>query len=71
MPSSPELASLREHQRAILLVQVLIEPKPRRDTGEQPGERSLAYCERFAPQVVSVKLDQVKAYRNTLASCRR
>jgi hypothetical protein len=57
--NAPELTSLREHQRAIVLVDVLVEPEPRRDTGEQAGERGLAHRERFAPQVLPVELDQV------------
>jgi len=44
----------------VRLVRVLVEAEPRRDTGEQAGERGLAHRERFAPQVIAVKLDQVE-----------
>ena len=43
-----------------MLVEVLVEPKSRREVGEQAGERRLAHCERIAPQVITVKLDQVE-----------
>jgi len=42
----------------VRLVRVLVEPEPRRDTGEQAGERGVAHRERFAPQAVMP--DQVK-----------
>ena len=49
-----------EDERPVGVIHVLVETEPRRDTGEQAGERSLAHRERFAPQVLAVKLDQVE-----------
>jgi hypothetical protein len=37
------LASVREHERAVLLVQVLIEARPGRRASEQAGKRCLAH----------------------------
>jgi hypothetical protein len=49
-----------EHERTILVVEVLAQPQPRRGAPKQAGERSLAHCERFAAKIVAVKLDQVE-----------
>jgi hypothetical protein len=52
-PLKPHLAGVRKHERAILVVEVLVEAQPRCRTPEQARERRLAHCERVAPQVVA------------------
>src|SRR5207342_1531894 len=54
------LASVREHERAVLLVEVLIEAKPGRRASEQAGKRRLAHRERITPHVLTIELDQVE-----------
>jgi ribosomal protein L32 len=44
---------VRKHERAILVVEVLVEAQPRCRTPEQARERRLAHCERVAPQIVA------------------
>jgi hypothetical protein len=51
---------VREHERAVLVVEVLIEAKPRCRAPEQARERSLAHCERVAAQIVAVEFEQVE-----------
>src|ERR1700730_14345668 len=59
-PLKPHLAGVRKHERAILVVEVLVEAQPRCRTPEQARERRLAHCERVAPQIVAVEFDQVE-----------
>jgi hypothetical protein len=54
------LASVREHERAVLLVEVLIEARPGRRASEQAGKRRLAHRERITPHVLTIELDQVE-----------
>jgi len=52
---------VREHERAVLLIEVLVEAQPPGAArAEQAGECRLAHSQRVAPQVVAVQLDQVK-----------
>ena len=51
---------MREHERAVLLVEVLIEAKPGRRASEQAGKRRLAHRERITPHVLTIELDQVE-----------
>ena len=46
-----QLTGVREHERAVLPVEVLIEAQARRGTREEARERGLSHCERVAPQV--------------------
>ena len=59
-PLKPHLAGVRKHERAILVVEVLVEAQPGCRTLEQARERRLAHCERVAPQIVAVEFDQVE-----------
>ena len=54
-PLKPHLAGVRKHERAILVVEVLVEAQPRCRTPEQARERRLAHCERVAPQIVAIE----------------
>ena len=51
---------MREHERAVRLVEVLVEAQARRGTREKARERGLSHRERVAPQVGAVQLDQVE-----------
>jgi hypothetical protein len=51
---------VREHERAVRLVEVLVEAQARRGTREEARERGLSHRERVAPQVGAVQLDQVE-----------
>ena len=51
---------MMEDKRAILVVQMLIEPEPRRGTGQRALKRRLPLGQRFAPHVGPVDLDQVE-----------
>ena len=51
---------MKEDERAVLLVEVLVEAKPRRRAREQAGKRRLAYHERISAHVLAVKLDQIE-----------
>jgi hypothetical protein len=62
-PLKPHLAGVRKHERAILVVEVLVEAQPRCRTPEQARERRLAHCERVAPQIVAVEFDQMMQER--------
>ena len=49
-----------EHERAILLVEVLVEVQARRRAREQARERRLAHHERLAPKIIAIEFDQVE-----------
>ena len=51
---------MREYERAVGVIHVLVEAEPRRRAREQAGERRLAHRERTAPQILPVELDQVE-----------
>ncbi len=51
---------MMEDKRAILVVQMLTEPEPRRGTGQRALKRRLPLGQWFAPHVGSVELDQVE-----------
>jgi hypothetical protein len=55
-----QLAGVREHQRAVRVVEVLVEAQSWRRASEQAGERRFAHRERVAPQIVAVEFDQVE-----------
>jgi hypothetical protein len=46
---------MMEDKRAILVVQMLIEPEPRRGTGQRALKRRLPLGQRFAPHVGPVE----------------
>jgi hypothetical protein len=54
------MAACPEHERAVRLVEVLVEAQARRGTREEARERDLSHRERVAPQVGAVQLDQVE-----------
>jgi len=47
---------VREHERAVCLVEVLVEAQARRGTREEARERGLSHRERIAPQIVAIEL---------------
>jgi hypothetical protein len=49
-----------EDQRAILLIEVLIEPQAKRCSRQHVNQRCLAHGERITPKIVAVELDQVE-----------
>jgi hypothetical protein len=52
-----------ENERPVFLVQVLVEVDAQRRSCQQPEKRCLAHSERVAPQIIAVKLDQIKRPR--------
>jgi hypothetical protein len=57
-----------EDGRAVAL-DMLVEAQAKPSFGQHTSKRGLAHFQRITPQVVSVQLEQVEAYRNT--SCWR
>jgi hypothetical protein len=55
-----QLAGVREHQRAVRVVEVLVEAQARRRAPQQARQSGLAHRERVAPQILAVQLDQVE-----------
>jgi len=55
------LAGVKEDERALLVVEVLVEAQARRRPPEEARERRLAHCERVPAHVLAVKLDQVES----------
>jgi hypothetical protein len=51
---------VREHERAVLLVHVLVQSQTRRCSGEHLGECSLARAQRLKAKVITIDLDQVE-----------
>ena len=51
---------MMEDEGAIFLVQVLVNPQPRRGTRERALEQRLPLDQRFAPHVGPVELDQIE-----------
>jgi hypothetical protein len=51
---------VREHERAVRLVEVLVEAQARRGTREHARKRRLAHGERVPPHVLPVQFNQVE-----------
>jgi hypothetical protein len=52
---------VREHERAVLVLDVLVEPEPVRSRlREQAPEHRLAHLDPVAPQIDAVQLDEVE-----------
>jgi hypothetical protein len=58
--SSRTIAGVLENAGSVLIVDVLIELQPDRRTTQQPRQRSFAYLDRFAPQIVTIEFEQVE-----------
>ena len=51
---------MMEDERAILLIEVLVEAQPWLDTQEHALKRCLPLGQRIAPHVIPIKLDQIE-----------
>jgi hypothetical protein len=56
----PHPAGMLEDERAIVVVEMLVQPQPRRSSRNQAGQRGLAYGKRIAAKIIAVQLDEIE-----------
>ena len=56
----PEPAGMLEDERAVIVVEMLVEAQTRRGAREQARQRRLAHSKRIAAKVIPVQLDQIE-----------
>ena len=58
----PEPAGMLEHEPAVVMVQMLVEPQAWRGAREQAGQRRLAHGKRIAAEVIAVCIALLRSW---------